>query len=67
MMSYVLVRQGYPPFVLSPRNAAAYFDPSRVIRDTHKKSPIMLFRMPRLRRRLADVLLEQADPHYLVA
>jgi hypothetical protein len=37
-MSYILVSEGKPPFVLTVENAAAYFDPSSVIRDTAKKA-----------------------------
>jgi hypothetical protein len=39
MMSYILVREGRPPFVLSVENAGAYFDPSAVIRNTGVGSP----------------------------
>ena len=67
VMSYILLRDGYPPFVLSVDNAAAYFDPSTVIRDTDKKSPAMLFRLPGIKSRLAQLLLDHADPGYLLA
>ena len=36
VMSYVVLRAGQPPFVLSARNAPDYFDPSTVIRDTDR-------------------------------
>jgi prophage maintenance system killer protein len=65
VMSYLLVRRGRPPFVLSVENAAAYFDPSTVIRDTHKHSAAMMFRAPLVRRRLAALLRAQEDWHYL--
>ena len=64
-MSYILVREHEPPFVLSPANAAAYFDPSLVIRDTEKQGLAMLFRSPGVIKRLAGFLVEHADPAYL--
>jgi prophage maintenance system killer protein len=66
VMSSILLREGQPPFVLSVENAAAYFEPSTVIRDIHKHSPASLFRAPRIRRRLAALLREHADHRYLL-
>jgi hypothetical protein len=67
LMSYILMGEGQPPFVLSPENAAAYFDPSTVIRNTEKKSVAGLFRLPGITRRLAQLLAEHADRRYLLA
>jgi hypothetical protein len=64
-MSYVLVRDNEPPFVLTTENAAMYFDPSAVIQDTEKQGLAMLFRSPGLTRRVATFLLEHADRTYL--
>jgi hypothetical protein len=66
VMSYVLVRAGQPPFVLSVENAAAYFEPSTVIRNTGKYSPAMLLRLPGIKRRLAALLRDHADRGYLL-
>ena len=66
-MSYILVREDEPPFVLTPESAATYFDPSSVIQDTEKQGLAMLFRSPGLTRRLATFLLEHADRRYLLA
>ena len=66
VMSSILLRDGQPPFVLSVENAAAYFEPSAVIRDIHKHSPGSLFRAPGIRRRLAALLREHADSRYLL-
>lgn len=63
--SWILASAGHPPFVLSVDNAVAYFEPSRVIRETAKKSPIAFFRLPAVRRRLAGFLKAQANPAYL--
>jgi hypothetical protein len=67
VMSYVLVRDGQPPFVLTVENAAAYFGPSTVIRDIYKQSPTMLLRLPGIKRSLADILQAHADRRYLLA
>jgi hypothetical protein len=65
-MSYILIRDGEPPFVLTVENAAAYFEPSTVIRNTHKQSLAMLFRSRTIRERLAKVLSDHADRRYLL-
>ena len=67
MASYVLVRAGKPPFVLTVENAAAYFEPSTVIRDTSKLGLMALFRLPEIKKRFARFLEEHADPRYLFA
>jgi len=67
VMSYILLVDGLPPFVLSPENAVAYFEPSTVLRDTDKKSAAALFRLPGLTRSLARLLAEHADRQYLMA
>jgi hypothetical protein len=67
LMSYILLRDGRPPFVLSPESAAAYFDPSTAIRDVDKNSPATIFRLSRVREQLATLLRERSDPQYLLA
>jgi hypothetical protein len=67
VMSYVLLRAGLPPFVLSPANAADYFASSTALRDIHKNSPAALFRLPGLKRRLAALLREHPEPRYLLS
>jgi hypothetical protein len=66
-MSWILARDGRPPFVLSPDNAVAYFDPSAVIKGTRKTALSLLVRVPRIKQRLARFLQEQADPNLLCA
>jgi hypothetical protein len=66
IMSYILMRDGYPPFVLSPGNAVAFFNPSTVIRNTRKKSIAMLYRIPKIRRRYAEFLEAQSNSTYLL-
>ncbi|CAL1238827.1 conserved protein of unknown function [Candidatus Methylocalor cossyra] len=66
VMSYLLAREGKPPFVLTVENALAYFNPSAVITKTRKKSLAMLFRLPKIKSRFAAFLKEQADDSYLL-
>ena len=66
IMSYILVRDGRPPFVLSADSAAAYFDPSAVIRDVDKNSPAMFFRLSAIKQRLAKLLVEHSNPGHLL-
>jgi hypothetical protein len=67
IMSYVLLRNGRPPFVLNVDNALAYFDPSALIRNTSKLGAIALFRLPGIKKRFAQFLEEYADDVYLLA
>jgi Uncharacterized conserved protein len=65
IMSYLLARDGKPPFVLTVDNAKAYFDPSTVITKTRKHSVAMLYRMPRIKSSFADFLKDQASKRFL--
>ena len=65
IMSYLLARDGRPPFVLTVDNAKAYFDPSTLIHHTKKHSLAMLFRMPKLKKNFARFLQHQANPEFL--
>lgn len=56
VMSYLLAREGQPPFVLSVDNAKAYFDPSSLIKKTRKDSLVTLFRRHKLKNYFADFL-----------
>ena len=67
LASYVLLRAGKPPFVLTVENAVAYFEPSTVLRNTSKLGPMALFRLPGIKKRFARFLEDQADPRYLLA
>lgn len=57
-MSYLLVREKQPPFVLSVANAAAFFNPSSVILDIHKQSVGAVFKLPGIKKRFAKFLKE---------
>jgi hypothetical protein len=65
IMSYILAREGHPPFVLTVDNAKAYFDPSTLITKKKKKSLTLLIEMPRLKRQFAEFLTAQENAAYL--
>lgn len=65
VMSYILAREGRPPFVLSVDNAKAYFDPSTLAKETKKRGVGMLIRLPKLKKRFAKLLKEEADERFL--
>ena len=60
IVSYLLMRDGYPPFVLSLANAEAYFNPSTVIRKLPKRGVKVLFKLPGIKKRYARFLEQQA-------
>ena len=66
-MSYVLVRQGQPPFVLTPENAEVYFELSADLRDTARHGPATRFRLPALVARLSGLLAENTGRRHLIA
>ena len=66
VMSYILLGDDQPPRVLSVENAAAYLDPSTVIRDSDKKSVATVFRLSGIRSGLARLLQDSSDPRYLL-
>ncbi len=63
--SALLCRQGRPPFVLTVENAKAFFDPSSLIKGCRKRSLKALLEMPKLKKRLAQLLHDQADRRFL--
>lgn len=65
IMSYLLGREGKPPFVLSVDNAKTFFDITSLIKKTKRNSIIMRFRMPRLKRYLAKFLQKNVDRTHL--
>ncbi|MER2528568.1 MAG: hypothetical protein ABTR07_11625 [Candidatus Competibacter denitrificans] len=67
LASYLLLRAGKPPFVLTVDNAVAFFEPSTVIRNTSKLGPMGFFRLPGIKKRFAKFLEGQADERYLLS
>jgi prophage maintenance system killer protein len=66
LMSYLLVRKGKPPFVLTVDNAKSYFNPSASIGKSNRHSISMFFRMQKLANHFARLLKEQANLTYLL-
>lgn len=66
IMSHVLAWDGKPPFVLTVKNAKAYFDPSSLVKGCRKHSLRGLFEIPKLRKRFAELLKAEADPAFLL-
>lgn len=66
VMSYILAREGRPPFVLTAENAKAYLDPSTLITETRKHSVVAVYRLPKIKRYFAKFLKEHADRKYLM-
>jgi hypothetical protein len=65
IMSYILVRDGKAPFVLTVDNAKAYFDPSTLIKETTKTTATLLTKLPRMKKRFAGFLHAQAHERYI--
>jgi len=65
LMSYLLLRDGQPPFVLAPTDALVYFARSAAIRDVDKRSPAMRFRLSAVAQSLAKILQECSNPALL--
>src|SRR5262245_36994726 len=65
IMSYILVRDGKAPFVLTVDNAKAYFDPSTLVKETKKTATTLLTKLPRMKKRFAEFLRAQAQERYL--
>ena len=65
IMSYILMRDGKAPFVLTVDNAKAYFDPSTLIKQTKKTTTTMLTKLPGMKKRFADFLHAQVHERYI--
>jgi Fic family protein len=61
IMSWLLAREGKPPFVLSVDNAKAYFDPSSIAKSLRKHSLRMMLSRPKLLKRFAALLKNGAQ------
>jgi hypothetical protein len=67
VMSYILAREGFPPFVMTTENARAFLDPSTLVTETRKRSLAALFRLPKIMRYFAEFLKKEVDWRYLLA
>jgi prophage maintenance system killer protein len=61
VMSYILAKEGQPPFVLTAANAKAYFESSAWIKKLPRNGLANLFRLPLLKARIAGFLKDQAQ------
>jgi hypothetical protein len=64
--SFLLLREGLPPFVLTVDNAVAYFNPASVVRRVPKKGIRALFQLPKIRKRYAELMLAESRPEFLL-
>jgi len=67
IMSHILAADGKPPFVLRVANAEAYFNPSTLAKMTRKSMVTNLYKLPKIRKKFAKFLKEQARAKYLTA
>jgi len=65
IMSYILVREGKAPFVLTVDNAKAYFDPSTLFKATTKTATTLLTKLPRMKKLFAEFLRAQVHEKYI--
>lgn len=63
--SGILLQNGCPPFVLSRKNAVAYFNPSSTIKFTDKRSMGGKLRLPKYQRDFRDFLERNVNPAYV--
>lgn len=61
LVSYLMLREALPPFVLSVDNVVAYFNPSSVIRNAAKHGVLALFRLPKIKKKYAAFLAAEAS------
>jgi hypothetical protein len=60
IVSYLMLREALPPFVLSVDNAEAFFNPSSVIRNAAKHGVKALFELPKIKKKYAAFLEVEA-------
>ncbi len=65
--SFLLMREGLPPFVLTVDNAVAYFNPASVVRRLPKKGIRALFQLPEIKKRYAEFMIAESRPEFLLS
>ncbi|WP_288441376.1 hypothetical protein [uncultured Pseudomonas sp.] len=63
IVSYLLMRAGLPPFVLTLDNAEGYYNPSSVIRNSAKHGVKALYELPKIKKKYAAFLEAKAPEH----
>jgi len=66
VMSYILAKEGQPPFVLSSTNAKAYFEASAQIKKLPRNGMARLFHLPRQKTQIVGLLRNQANFGYSI-
>lgn len=61
IVSYLLLREGFSPFVLTVENAEAFFNPSSVIKISAKYGMKALFELPKIKKKYALFLEEEVS------
>jgi hypothetical protein len=67
IISYLLLREGQPPFVLTEKNAKGFFDPSSLMKRTKKRKLTEQFKFRRLTRTFAEFLEKHKDADFLAS
>ncbi len=67
IMSYMLAREGMPPFVLTPSNAREFFNPSSVFKKNRKHTIAMQLKLPGLKKALGEYIERQANEAFLAS
>lgn len=65
VMSYILARDGHPPFVLTVDNAKDFLDWSSLLTTKRKSGLLLRWQMPWLKRRFAAFLKEHSETKFL--
>lgn len=66
MMSYMLLRAGRSPFVLTYENAKHFFEPAELIKQRRKKTLDEYFYLPKQTRKFAKLLKDEQTKKYFI-
>lgn len=68
IMSYLLVREGHSPFVLSTENAKYFFEPAEIVKSRNKKLLMdEYFHLPKQTRKFSKLLKKQQSDRFLIS
>lgn len=66
LMSYLLLREGHAPFVLSEQNAKHFFEPAELTKMRRKKTIDEYWHLPKQARKFAKLLKAEQNEAYLI-
>jgi len=66
IISYMLMREGYGPFVLSNTNAKHFFEPAELTKKRRKKTFDEFLHLPKQTRKFAKLLKQEQSNSYLL-